>query len=1027
MSEMARRLIEQAKKDKSKILDLGNCGIVGALPEEVGELYWLEHLNLSGDWGFRRDGKWHYGKSAHNGPKNEITSLPANLPKPLSHLIAASNPLADISSLQKLEQLQTINLRNTKVVDISDLKGLKEIQKLILSSTNLADISPLEGFTKMQVLGIAATNVADISPLKAMKVMKSIDLSKTHLEDLSPLRGLRDITFLNCSETLVEDISALADLHVLETLLLDGTQITDLEALKDLKALQVLHLHKTPLADISALRELHNLLKLSVAHSRILDISALSKLKNLRELYINDTKVEDISPLKELFGLRTLNLSRTQVRDIAALEGLAREGLIFWVNGCALINPPIEVSQKGQKAILNYWKELEAQGTEYLYEAKVLLVGEGGAGKTSLLRRLYCPELDLPEEKGTTKGIEIHRHDFQLRNGRSMRLNVWDFGGQEIYHSTHQFFLTRRSLYVLLDDTRKDHRTVQDEGFKYWLEVVDLLSDHSPMLIFQNEKGGRSKAIDMAGIVGRFPNVKEKFAGNLELVDAGKVIREAIEYYAARLPHIGSPLPAKWVKIREEIERRSLVDATISQEDYFTIYRRHLPFFRTKALFLSDHLHSLGVFLHFQHDHALENLVILKNAWATEAVFKVIDNEAIKAQAGRFGIELAKEAWSASQYAGKHRELLALMIKFELCYELQDVRPVTWLAPGLLQVSKPIGLEGWMSVSDLVLRYQYDFLPKGLINRLMVRMHRYVRNTNLAWRNGVFFEHEDAELLAEVSPKGNEIVLRAKGNRRKDLLVVISADLEAMHHKIGSLDEKVKKLVTCICSRCRTIPAPEEYEHKKLLQRREEKRLKIVCQESDEDVSVLELLDGIGAAVVTQDGFSWMRGEFSELHHRFECLEHKLNTHHTELIRKLVGVKEFQGTVFEYIRAMEDRLSHSADLNQEELRILLACIEDGISLTLEELDATQQSKLKELQGKQDPSLMGNLAEVLKIKLPLLALTLALACGDDAEAAKLLLGSLVLDTSVKGGKQLLVEAWEKAVFFLMGKGNKHGIL
>ena len=78
-------------------------------------------------------------------------------------------------------------------------------------------------------------------------------------------------------------------------------------------------------------------------------------------------------------------------------------------------------------------------------------------------------------------------------------MNVWDFGGQQIYHATHQFFLTRSSLYVLLDDTRKDHKSANDEGFKYWLEAIELLSDRSPVLIFQNEKGGRSKIIDEAG------------------------------------------------------------------------------------------------------------------------------------------------------------------------------------------------------------------------------------------------------------------------------------------------------------------------------------------------------------------------------------------------------------------------------------------------------------------------------------------------------------------------------------------------
>jgi GTPase SAR1 family protein len=134
-----------------------------------------------------------------------------------------------------------------------------------------------------------------------------------------------------------------------------------------------------------------------------------------------------------------------------------------------LTNPPNEIVKQGNAAILNYFDEQEAQGTDRLYEAKMLLIGEGGAGKTSLLRRLYQSGSPLPDENETTKGIDIYRHEFKLDNGRNFHLNVWDFGGQEIYHATHQFFLTKRSLYVLLDDTRKDDKTLHDASFKYWL------------------------------------------------------------------------------------------------------------------------------------------------------------------------------------------------------------------------------------------------------------------------------------------------------------------------------------------------------------------------------------------------------------------------------------------------------------------------------------------------------------------------------------------------------------------------------
>lgn len=63
---------------------------------------------------------------------------------------------------------------------------------------------------------------------------------------------------------------------------------------------------------------------------------------------------------------------------------------------------------------------------DHLHEAKVLLVGKGGAGRTSLLTRLYYPGRPLPDEKDTTQGIDVHPKQFLLSDDRVFRLNVWD-------------------------------------------------------------------------------------------------------------------------------------------------------------------------------------------------------------------------------------------------------------------------------------------------------------------------------------------------------------------------------------------------------------------------------------------------------------------------------------------------------------------------------------------------------------------------------------------------------------------------
>ena len=614
------------------------------------------------------------------------------------------------------------------------------------------------------------------------------------------------------------------------------------------------------LKDLSPLRKLTFLQMLFFYSTQVADLSPLAKLSVLQEISCHSTEVSDLSPLTELKTLQLLSCSDTRVLDLSPLLPFIESGRRirmgklagnneFDFYGCPLIHPPIEIAQQGNAAILNYFREREQQGTDTLYEAKLLVVGKGETGKTSLVRRLYQPDQLLPKKEETTKGIDIHRHDFLMPNGKDFRLNVWDFGGQEIYHATHQFFLTKRSLYVLLDNSRNDAKTVHDDDFSYWLEVIDNLSGHSPVLMFQNMDGGRSKDVDMPGIKGQFDNVKEIYRGDLlHDPDSVRPLREAVEFHVKNLPHIGEQLPKKWIDIRRDLEVRAEQDAYISQDDYFKIYENHLPFDRDKALWLSRYLHDLGVFLHFQDEPALRKTVVLQNQWATEAVFKVLDDEQVKAARGRFTLADCDRIWAASTYADMHSELLALMVKFELCYQLRDTQPGpdAWLTPGLLSASKPEALHDWAQPGDLVLRYHYTtFKPKGLPNRLMVRMNRYVQDISRAWRNGAYFQDSGNELLVEEPYNTSEIVLRVRGKNPKALLTLIAADLDALNAGFGSLREKVKKKIPCICSVCKKLVNPHFYDYDNLLYRRERGKRTDECDISFEEVEVVALLEGV--------------------------------------------------------------------------------------------------------------------------------------------------------------------------------------
>ena len=802
MSDLALQLIAENKRSRATFLDLGNCGLTD-VPAEVGELAWLESLSFASQ------------KSQNTGDSNE------------------------------------------RLTDLVPLAGLSALQSLDVSNTQVSDLAPLAGLSALQALNVRYTQISDLAPLAGLSALQSLYFSLTQVTDLGPLAGLSALQSLDANDTQVTDLGPLADLSALQTLYVSSTQITNLAPLAGLSALQTLSFAHTRVSDLDPLAGLFALETLSVANTPVSDLRPLARLSSLKILFVPDTQVKDLAPLGGLAALAILWASDTQVTDLSPLIELIRRGCpIKWsldigqgngiyLENCPLTNPPPELVKQGTAAILNYFRERETGGVDHLFEAKMLILGEGGAGKTSLLRRLYQPGQPLPTESETTKGIVISRQEFKLKDGRPFRLNVWDFGGQQIYHATHQFFLTHRSLYVLVDDTRKDYKSVSDEGFKYWLELIDVFGGHSPTLIFQNEKDGRSKAIDFEGIKRRYGNVEKCYAGNLEKADAADDIRDGIEFFASHLSHIGEELPARWLKVRADIEARTSETPYIPVQEYFDIYRRHMDFDRTKALLLSRYLHDLGVFLHFQDDALLARTVILQNEWATTAVFRILDDETVKAQRGRFSSDDCDRLWPDSVYADMHPELLALMQKFELCYELRDSKPQTWLAPQLLPPAKPAALADWGSPEDLVLRYRYEFLPKGVISRLTVRLHRFVINPEMAWVTGVLFERDRTAVLVEVLANGSEIELRARGPEHKALLSVIAADLDALNESFQGLRNKVDKRIPCNCKVCLTASVPEFFDQKALLKRKQDNRLKVECPRSYELVDVLELLDGI--------------------------------------------------------------------------------------------------------------------------------------------------------------------------------------
>ncbi len=81
------------------------------------------------------------------------------------------------------------------------------------------------------------------------------------------------------------------------------------------------------------------------------------------------------------------------------------------------------------------------------------------------------------------------------------------FWWQDTYHSTHQFFLSKRSLYILIWDARIEKMMPNMASFDYWLNIVSLLSHNLPILVVQNKIDEQIKSIGETLLKKHFPNI----------------------------------------------------------------------------------------------------------------------------------------------------------------------------------------------------------------------------------------------------------------------------------------------------------------------------------------------------------------------------------------------------------------------------------------------------------------------------------------------------------------------------------------
>lgn len=460
--------------------------------------------------------------------------------------------------------------------------------------------------------------------------------------------------------------------------------------------------------------------------------------------------------------------------------------------------------------------------------ARVIMLGDGKVGKTSLIRAITDKELD-PEQDMTT-GIEITPLDLEIGK-HVIQANLWDFGGQEIMHSTHQFFMSERSVYVLVWDARRDDNqgVVED-----WLHMIRAFGGDSPAIVVINQCDVRSYSLNEGNLIRKFPSIRTFVNTSCKtkegIADLLREIQEAMQ----ELPHLKNRLPESWLEVKKELE--SLEDSYLDFRTYRKICAAHGVEAEAQDKLLRL-LHDLGLMLNFRDEATLLSTTILKPSWIIHGVYAIINHDLLAERKGLIATAELKTILEPREFPPEtHMMLTGLMHKFQMCFTV-GIGKDHLLFPASLPDNQPE--YAWDEKQNLIFEYRYNFLPKSIFPRFIVRMQSYVEG-DLLWRTGIVLYGEETRTEIIEDRKEKRIRIRIVGKSDTKMLFMVRNKFAEIHQQFSNL--AVKELLPCNCDTCKGGEQAYFFDYQFLLKIKEKGITDVLCEKSIERISVNGLM-----------------------------------------------------------------------------------------------------------------------------------------------------------------------------------------
>lgn len=427
----------------------------------------------------------------------------------------------------------------------------------------------------------------------------------------------------------------------------------------------------------------------------------------------------------------------------------------------------IDIRNKGNNDGNNNDNNSENNPT-FIHEVKLIILGNGRVGKTTIAKNLQNPNYGIQDEP-STEGIgkfsfewEISKNEvskefqeykiWKQHDSLKFKFNVYDFGGQGIYRAVQHIFCSRRSCYLLVSSKDEEDNSPNDKyiSLAYWLPFIDTFGYQlnktedkiSPVLLVVNKSDLFKNPIENK----RFESLKIE-----EAEKCGYNLQDSLPITCGNPQNIESLKTAI-------INMIPVVNSYIFDKNYDVSYlevkrilekenSNYITYTRYKEICIANNiveeeemqdwlqvLVNIGTVMHFKRPERKQDILILNPEWVKTAVYDVLKKNFIKNK-GRFYRNEFEDIW---ENTNDHEYFISLLEAYELCYISQDdFENEFYVVPALLSLKEPQDLHNIFQNIPFTMRFEYSpIIPAGTLHKVIVRLHRKIYN-DWKWQHGL--------------------------------------------------------------------------------------------------------------------------------------------------------------------------------------------------------------------------------------------------------------------------------------------------